>query len=271
VRASAWQGRVVLDKRVQLLVRFGYAGDTFHGVQPQPGVTTAGEALYRRLYEAFGAAPKALNFTARTDAGVHATANVATCWFRGPLELEPAVAALTRPRADLLFGVTAERVAISVHARTLGLAKHYRYVIEDGSPVEAHDNPFAWQVTPRLDVTRMRIGAAALAGTHDFSSFRAPRCSAGTPVKTVRRVEVSGPWPGATSERRRFVIDVVGDAFVRKMVRIIAGTLAEMGAGLREPETMPEILAARRRGSAGVAAPARGLRLVTAEVKEPRV
>jgi tRNA pseudouridine38-40 synthase len=254
--------RPMFDKRLQLLVRFGYAGELFHGVQPQPGVATAGEALHRRLVEAFGAPPKALNFTARTDAGVHATTNIATCWFRAPIDLAGGLRELVAPRADGLFGVEAERVAVNVHARTLGLTKHYLYLLEDGCPEGAHDNLFVWQVTPRLEAERMRRASMALVGTHDFTSFRAPRCSAGTPVKTLLRIGVSGPLPGATPERHRFAIDIVGDAFLRKMVRIIVGTLAEIGAGLREPDAMAQILAAKERGLAGVGAPARGLRLV---------
>ncbi len=252
----------MLDGRVQLLVHFGYPGERFHGVQPQPGVATAGEALYARLLQAFGAPPKALNFTARTDAGVHAISNAATCWFRGPLEVEPALRELGRPRPDGLVGVWAQVVPRSVHARTLGLAKTYRYVLEDGCPESASDNPLCWQVTPRLDAARLREGAAALVGTHDFSSFRAPRCSAGTPVKTLHHLRIDGPLPGTTPERRRFVLELCGDAFLRKMVRIIVGTLAEVGAGLREPTEVAAILAARQRRAAGIAAPARGLRLV---------
>ncbi len=230
---------------------------------------TAGGELRRRLREAFGAEPRAFSLTARTDAGVHARENLATCWFTTAPVVGTAAAleALAQPRHDGLVAVRGWVVDPSVHARNVGLGKTYRYVIEDGCPVDTLVNPYAWEVTPRLDVRAMRAAAPALLGRHDFAAFRRAGCNAGSTVKTLSALEVTGPWPGSSPERRRIVVVVRGDAFLRKMIRIIVGTLAEIGAGFRAPEELAHILESKDRRAAGIGAPARGLTLVRIETR----
>lgn len=249
------------DERKQFLVRFGYAGDLFHGLQEQGDIVTAGAAMRKRIESAFGVRARALTYTARTDAGVHATTNVATFWVRDVEDTEPCMRALEAPRLDGLFGVVVEAVDKSVHARTRDRKKRYRYVLLAGGPAGWREDAFAWEIVPPLDVTRMRRAAVHLLGTHDFSSFRAARCSAGTPVKTLTRVDIDGPY--YERGRARFVIHIEGDAFVRKMIRIIAGTLAEVGTGLRDPDELPAILEAKHRDAGGITAPAWGLTLAS--------
>ncbi len=248
-------------RRIQFLVRFGYDGSRFHGLQPQPGLPTAGGALRERVHEAAGQRPRALAFAARTDAGVHALENAATFWLEGPLDVEKLQRALEAPRDDGLWLLRAYETPWNVHARGSSRGKRYRYRLEDGCTEEDTWLRYAWHVVPRLDEGRLRDAARQLVGTHDFSSFRAPRCASSTPVKTLAQVRVGGPFR-TTGERRLFFIDVVGDAFLRKMVRILVGTLVETAAGFRDPGDLPGILAARRRDAAGMAAPARGLVLM---------
>jgi tRNA pseudouridine38-40 synthase len=255
--------------RAQLLVRFGYDGARFRGLQPQaPGIPTAGSALRDRLTDAAGTPPKGLNFAARTDAGVHALKNLATCWFRGHDDIESVIARVSAPRDDGLVDVRAYRVPYDVHARGSGRGKRYRYLVEAGvaSPDPVHG--FVWQIAPDLDGERMRAAAEQLEGTHDYTSLRAPNCSADSAVKTLTSVRVGGPFavpPGSSprsSPSGRFVVEVCGNAFLRKMVRNLVGLLVEVGAGLREPDDVSAILAARDRSAAGLCAPPQGLVLV---------
>lgn len=254
--------------RAQLLVRFGYDGSRFHGLQPQgPLIPTAGAALKHRLEEAAGAPPKGLNFAARTDAGVHALANLATCYWRDLDDDAVAhiMARLAVPRDDGLVHVRAWRVPPTVHARGSSRGKRYRYLIEDGAE-DAHDleqrRPHAWVVAPRLDVDRMRLGAAHLVGTHDFSSLRAHDCGAASATKTLAMIRVGGPFLVEGGRRRRIVVEVAGTAFLRKMMRNLVGLLVEVGAGLRAPDDVGEILRARTRHAAGLCAPPGGLTLM---------
>lgn len=259
-----------LSHRATLLVTFGYDGAPFFGLQPQPGHPTAGGALKDRLAAAAGQPPKGLAFAARTDRGVHALSTVATCWF--PAEGIDVAAVATRiaaPRDDHLVVHGVFRVDGSVHARNVAVAKHYRYVIvDDGSPDEAAtDHPRAWFVAPRLDVEVMRTAAAALVGTFDFTSLRGGGCSAATPVKTITRLDVArGVDDGG---RNAVVIDVEGDAFLRHMVRNLAGLLVEVGSGWRAASTMADVIAARHRQAAGLQAPAGGLSLVELRLRDP--
>lgn len=254
--------------RCQLLIRFGYDGARFQGVQPQaPGVPTAGLALKMRLQAAAAETPvKALNFAARTDAGVHALGNLATCYLRDVEDerVEPLLRALTAPRDDGLVDVRAWRVPPTVHARGIARGKHYRYVVADGvdAPVDApvDDVKTAWAIAPSLDVDRMRAAARHLVGTHDFASLRGGNCSASSTVKTLASVEVVRERESRAGGR--VTIDVVGDAFLRKMMRNLAALLVEVGSGWREPDDVVAVLDARDRQAAGICAPAHGLTLV---------
>lgn len=249
------------ERRIQFLVRFGYDGSRFHGLQPQRHFPTAGAALRARLEEAAGQPARALCFAARTDAGVHAVANAATFWMEQPLDIERFLAAVSAPRDDGLWLVHAQQTPTNVHARGSSRGKRYRYRVEDNCSVDETTQRYAWHIAPTLHIERVRAAAAYLVGTHDFTSFRAPRCSASSPVKTLARVDIRGPFP-TTGERRLFFFDFAGDAFLRKMIRILSGTLVEIGTGLREPDDMKAILEGRDRQLAGMAAPARGLILL---------
>lgn len=250
--------------RVQLRIDFGYDGARFFGLQPQPGRPTAGGAL-RRRFEAAGAEPKALCFAARTDAGVHARHNVATCWLWRPRDADQVVEEVCRPRDDGLGPLLVCRVPIDVHARAIATGKHYRYRIVDGAaPPVVWKGPGAgdaWRVVPRLDVEAMARAAIHLVGQHDFSAFRSRRCNAPDPVRHLTAVEVTRGREGDV------IIDVRGRSFLRHMVRIITGTLAEVGAGLRSSDDVAAVLAQRRRGRAGPTAPACGLTLVRVETR----
>lgn len=257
-----------LSRRVTLLVSFGYDGAPFHGLQPQPGLPTAGGALKTRLLDAADQAPRGLAFAARTDRGVHARQTVATCWFPAA-EVDPSrvAAALKVPRNDHLFVHGVFLVDGSVHARNVAVAKHYRYVVVDeADPDEAAAyHPRAWLVVPRLDVEAMQAAADHLVGTFDFTSLRGGGCSAATPVKTITRLDVRrvGDDDGPIE------IDVEGDAFLRHMVRNLAGLLVEVGSGWRDAATMPAVIAARHRQAAGLQAPAGGLTLVELRLRDP--
>ena len=107
----------------------------------------------------------------------------------------------------------------------------------------------------------MQQAAHHLVGTHDFSSFRGGPVDNRPPVRTVTDIFV-------TDFGDEIVVDVFGQGFLRKMVRIIVGTLAEVGVGMRHPDSMPTVLAYRNRRAAGITAPARGLTLMTVETEE---
>ena len=245
-----------------LVLKLGYRGAGFAGFAAQPGQrTVAGEidraltTLLRREVE--------LTCAGRTDAGVHAIAQYVSV---------PVIAAeLELPARRLMHGLGAllpddiapqalYRAPAGFSARFDARSRSYRYRIVAGRarPVLAWDH--AWWLKSELDVDRMAEGAALLVGEHDFKSF----CKATSAVdKPTHRCVMS---LDVTRERECgedvVCIDVVGNAFLHSMVRTIAGTLAEVGRGHREPAWVGEALAACDRKAAGPCAPAKGLTFV---------
>lgn len=245
-----------LSNRYQYLIRFAYIGTNFYGVQALPDFPTAGGSLQRYLEQVSGLRPKALCFTARTDRGVHAHENYATCWFKE----KPSFAIPILPQvgeADGLIIRSITQVPYNVYARTLAKTKIYHYVIEDGASMEdvrVPNNRFAWKIHPVLNEGWMREAANHLVGEHDFSSFRGAKCEAGTTVKNLVRLDVKRC-------RNQIHFTIEADAFLRKMIRNLVGYLAEIGSGLKPPNSVPTMLLKKKRSAAGIMAPPQGLTL----------
>lgn len=265
--------------RTQLLLRLGYDGSAFFGVSPQPGRPTVALALRQRIEASFGLEPRALVVASRTDAGVHAVENLATCWF--PVELDPSdvearAARLRGQLGDGLLDVEAALVPASVFARGIGSGKIYRYRLEGGHDpaliarlreedlLRPRQSPLPpslgriWQVAPELDPAPMRQAAALLLGAHDFEAFTIAARGLSDARRRLDRIEVHEL---RRDGRPHLLIEVQAPSFLRKMVRILVGTLAEVGAGLRDPGQMPALLASRDRQQTGISALARGLSL----------
>ena len=133
--------------------------------------------------------------------------------------------------------------------------KHYRYTVHTGPVPPLFERRLRWHQRADLDVEAMNRAAGVLVGEHDFSSFRGAGCEAASPVRTVDRI-------GWRAEGEVLMQDVFGRAFLKQMVRIIAGTCVEIGRGRFAVGEMAQILDARDRKRAGRTAPAQGLCLV---------
>lgn len=231
-----------------------YDGTDLHGWQRQQGVPSVQQHLEEAVDSMTGEG-NLVTGASRTDAGVHALGQVACFqtsrsipahgFFRGINSALPKSIALK----------ALQEVPISFHPRFDSTGKHYQYRIfneEAPSPLERHRS---WHVRPRLDTSRMQDIAYALLGEHDFSAFRATGCTAKTPMRRIDRIEV---------RRRGHVtyIDVWGNAFLRNMVRIIAGTLVEAERKKWTSEDLSLALKSRDRQKTGRTAPPQGLFLV---------
>jgi tRNA pseudouridine38-40 synthase len=158
--------------------------------------------------------------------------------------------------------VEASEVADDFHPRFSATGKHYRYLVftrADRSPLWRSR---AWHHPGPLDLAAMRQAAGALIGEHDFAAFRAAGCTARTTVRKIEEIAI-GEGGAATWDPDLVAIDVRGNAFLRNMVRIVVGTLVEVGEGRRPVGQVAEILASRDRTQAGRTAPAQGLELVS--------
>lgn len=195
-----------------------------------------------------------LSVAGRTDAGVHARGQVASFVTSSSLAPERIQAALNRYLAPEIVVTNAARAPDGFDARFSATAREYRYRIRTAATPDPFSARFTWHRPGQISVARMREGARALIGEHDFASFcRRP----GEGRSTVRRVNrLSVARSGDVVK-----IDINANAFLHQMVRAIVGTLVAIGAGKREPDDVAGILVARDRSAAGQMAPAQGLTL----------
>jgi tRNA pseudouridine38-40 synthase len=245
--------------RYKLLVE--YDGTAYHGWQLQPHGRTVQGVLEEALATLLRT-PTRIQAAGRTDAGVHALGQVAIfdcAGPRDPRETRKALNALT-PRDVAIREVTA--VADDFDPRRHAASRVYEYRIWNQPWPSAFYHRLTWWVPRALDIRAMRLAAAALAGEHDFSAFRAADCEAESPVRRVLH-------SGVTEAENLIVYRIQATAFLKHMVRAIAGTLVEIGGRGLPPGAMAEILASRDRGRAGATAPARGLTLMAVEYRAP--
>lgn len=236
--------------RHQYLIHLGYDGGRFFGVQLQPDLPTVASALWARLENAAGQSPHAVYFTARTDSGVWAVQNLATCWFTDPFDPETFRVKVSEPSDDGLINVVAESVDIHTHARNVGAGKLYRYRIRTDGVADAR----AWVLEQPLDVPAMVELAGAFVGTHDFNAYRY-RCQAPNSCKTLSRVEIE-------DNGHELLIHVEGDGFLRHMVRKLVSSMVAVGLGEYELARAIHLLDTGADKGTPKAAPPEGLTLM---------
>lgn len=244
-------------------LELSWDGRDFVGWQRQPeGRSIQGE-VEGALSRVLGGRRVSVTASGRTDAGVHAAHQVAS--FRGPPGLDHHK---LRRSLDAVFPPDLACLAVApagdqFHARHCTVRKTYRYRVLRRPARCPFRQGHVWHRTEALDLAGMAAGAALVVGTHDFSSFRAARCGASSPVRRIEAVRVR------PSEDELW-LEFVGHGFLRHQVRIMVGTLLALGRQGADPAEMGRILTLRDRSAAGDTAPARGLWLMAVEtVPEP--
>jgi tRNA pseudouridine38-40 synthase len=239
-------------KRIKLVV--AYDGTNYHGWQVQDNGITIEEVLNRTISELVQEDIKVIG-ASRTDAGVHACGNVAVFDTESRIPGDKFSFALNqRLPEDIRIQESCE-VDADFHPRYADTVKTYEYNILNRRFELPSKRLYAAFCYYPMDIERMNQAAAYLVGEHDFKSF----CSAGAQVQTTVRTIYA---VNVTKEDDMVHIRITGNGFLYNMVRIIAGTLMQVGTGLMEPEQVKEILEARDRSKAGPTAVAKGLTLV---------
>jgi tRNA pseudouridine38-40 synthase len=242
-----------------LLILIQFNGTGFSGWQEQDGPRTVQEDV-RRAVETMVGHPVALSGSSRTDKGVHASALAANFKTDSTIPVEGFRRGLNATLSDDLAIVSVQEVEPDFDARHNAVAKTYRYRLLIGETRLPHHHWNTWYMRGDLDLEAMRDAAARLLGVHRFGAFRARGCTSHTAERRMYAIEVTGPEEG---EAPVVVIAVTGNAFLRNMVRILAGTLVEVGEGRRTPESIDVALDSQDRPDAGITAPPQGLTLET--------
>lgn len=229
----------------------GYDGTDYSGFQVQPDQTTIQGEIEAALERITGEEIQ-IHGSGRTDAGVHARGQVIHFDTSSHIPMDKWRFVLNNQLPDAIVIRSVEEAPESFHARFDVQVKEYRYCIDNGPVADVFRHRYADHIRFPLDVEAMQQAARHLVGKHDFTSF----CSAKTFVEDKVRTVY-----GLTVERRGDEVWVTcrGNGFLYNMVRIIVGTLVEVGQGKRTAEELADILAACDRERAGKTAPAKGL------------
>lgn len=231
-----------------------YDGTRYRGWQRLPGVegTIQGKletALSRILEE-----PIEVSGSGRTDAGVHAAHQIANFHCENPMPPEKILEALRRYLPEDIGIYSCEEAAPRFHARLNASRKTYRYRIWNSVEPCVFQRRYLWVMPEKLDAAAMNRAGALLLGEHDFSAFCGNRKMKKSTVRRLDSLEIE-------RKGQELQITVTGNGFLYNMVRILVGTLVEVGRGEREAESIPALFGGPRE-AAGFLAPPQGLCLM---------
>jgi tRNA pseudouridine38-40 synthase len=239
-------------RNIKLIIE--YDGGAYCGWQVQPNGITVQEVMEGALLRMLGE-PAKLRSSGRTDAGVHARGMVACFNTEKGLPLRAFREGLNTLLPEDVAVRDACEVPLRFNPRADAAAKHYRYTILLDNIRSPLARRTAWRHMGRLDLDAMRAACAQFVGEHDFAAFRASNCAAKTTVRKINSLELVQDGP--------FIhLDVNGSGFLKNMVRIMAGTLLEVGQGKRAPQDVAKLLREGNRQVSGMTAPPHGLCLM---------
>ena len=249
--------------RGAILVTLAYDGTGFAGWQRQPGQRTVQGVLEEAIAELDGE-PRRTRGASRTDSGVHAEAQLVSFDPERVIPESGWIMGLNRHLPDDAAVKRAEVRPRGYDPRRDATGKHYRYLIHTAEVRDPLLRDRAWHIGRPLDIEAMRRAAAVLIGTHDFAAFQAANDPRENTVRTMRAIEVHDGFWGHDS---LIAIDVHGNAFLKNMVRILAGTLYEAGRGRYTVERIASLVGeSGARALAGPTAPPQGLTLVSIDL-----
>ena len=234
-----------------------YDGKEFGGWQKQPNKLNIQGEIERAIEEITGEKVE-LIASGRTDAGVHAIGQVANFKIEKDIPIEKIPYALNSKLKKSIRIKESEEVPEKFHSRYTCKKKTYRYVINNSVQGTAIYRNLQYHFPEKLDENKMNEAAGYLIGEHDFKSFRASGTSSKSSVRTIFDAKV-------TREGELVIIELTGNGFLYNMVRIIAGTLIDVGINKINPEDIKSILEAKDRLKAGKTLPPNGLYLVNVE------
>lgn len=231
-----------------------YDGKSFNGWQKQPDKLNIQGEIENAISEITGEEVE-LTASGRTDAGVHALGQVANFKTNSEIPIEKFAIAINSRLKKSIVIKKAEDADLNFHARYNCKGKKYRYVIDNSKCGSAIYRGLRCHIPVKLDVEKMQKAAKYFEGEHDFKGFKATGGNNKSSVRTIYKALV-------IPEEDTITIELEGNGFLYNMVRIISGTLVDVGLGKIEPESIPEIIESKKRENAGKTLPPQGLFLV---------
>ena len=239
-------------KRVKLEI--AYDGTGYHGWQIQPSAVTVEGVVNEKLSRLCGEEIAVIG-ASRTDAGVHAYGNVAVFDTNSSIPPERFALALNRYLPEDIRVQRSMQVPDTFHPRHCDSIKTYEYHILNTRIDSPTRRLYSYHFYRELDMDAMKKGAAYLVGTHDFKSFCSAKTQVTDTVRTVYSIDLE-------RQGEEIILTIRGNGFLYNMVRIITGTLLQVGTGYYKPEEIAQMVQQKDRTAAGACAPARGLFLV---------
>lgn len=240
--------------RRNILLTIAYDGSKYAGWQIQPNAPTV-QAEIEKIIEQLTQKHCRLIVAGRTDAGVHALGQIAHFYTESTLSTNAFFLGFNSLLPSTISICAVREMPLTFDIRRGNYGKHYRYTIFNRRSPSPQHAAYSWHIHKPLNAVAMTVAARHFVGTHDFQAFRAACCDRETTVRTMYRCTICDESPLVH-------IDVEGTAFLRNMVRIMAGTLVEVGQGKRDPESIAALLDGRDRTLCGLTAPPEGLSLV---------
>jgi tRNA pseudouridine38-40 synthase len=247
---------------IGVLVQVAYEGTSFSGWATQRDARTVEDTLRGAILELDPRA-EGPRGTSRTDAGVHAEGQLAA--FDANVTMPPRgwVLTLNQHLPDDVAVRSAQLVPAGFSPRFASKKKRYRYDLLLDKVRDPLLCKRTWRIGYDMDMARIEREATAIVGTHDFAAFRSAGDERNETVRTIHSVEIS------QLDRRRWSVTIEGNAFLYNMVRILVGTLVDVGRGHLEEGTIARAIAGKDRALAGQTAPAHGLTLASIDLEMP--
>ena len=234
-----------------------YDGKDFNGWQKQPNKLNIQGTIEQAIKNITGEDVE-LNASGRTDAGVHALGQVANFKTNSQIPIEKFAIAINSKLKKSIVIKKAEEVDERFHSRLNCKRKTYRYIINNSPEGTAIYRYLETHIPQKLDVKKMEQALKYFEGEHDFKAFKASGTSSKSSVRTIYKTQIY-------KKEDRIIIELTGNGFLYNMVRIIAGTLVDVGLGKIEPQQIENIIKEKKRENAGKTLPPNGLYLVSVE------
>ena len=236
---------------MNILLWLAYKGTNYSGFQVQPNGVTVCAVVQDAMQSVFGTRPD-IKGCSRTDAGVHALGQVANFHTESAMSVEEILEYCNRYLPEDIAVVEVSEAAPRFHSRLNATGKRYRYRIINSQIPDVFWRRYATEEPETLDLDAMRKAAERLLGEHDFKAFTSAKKSKKSTVRRIDEIRI---------ERIENRVEVVftGNGFLHHMIRILMGTLLEVGKGIRTPESVTDILKSGDRAKTGALVPAKGL------------